>query len=115
MQIHKASTLKHPPWLSKTAVNPPEHPKHSPILLDLSKHPKSNTIKPIYMEKIHDILHDYPDYEHIYTDGAKTKEKVGSSAIYRQRKIQKRLPDRSSIFSAEASAINLALNIISAD
>ena len=54
----------------------------------------------------------------MYTDGSKINEKVGATAVIKRlfqdgkttRNLSKRLPDGSSIFSAEANAIILALD-----
>ena len=54
----------------------------------------------------------------IYTDGSKINERVGAAAVNRHfqngdttcRQLSKRLPDNSTIFAAEATAINLALD-----
>ena len=58
-------------------------------------------------------------HDEVYTDGSKMNEKVGSAAVINRhfqngettcRQLSKRLPDNSSIFAAEATAISLALN-----
>ena len=55
----------------------------------------------------------------VYTDGSKMNERVGAAAIINRhlqngettcRQLSKRLPDNSTIFAAEATAISLALN-----
>ena len=48
----------------------------------------------------------------MYTDGSKDGNAVGSAAVYRDRISKCRLPDKSSIFSAEIKAIDLALNLV---
>ena len=58
----------------------------------------------------------------MYTDGSKINEKVGAAAVIKRlfqdgkttRNLSKRLPDGSSIFSAEATAITLALDYYNA-
>ena len=54
----------------------------------------------------------YMDYKHIYTDGSKDDMKVGCAVVSDNFSESMRIPDRSSIFIAEANAINLALDLI---
>ena len=58
-------------------------------------------------------------HDEVYTDGSKMNEKVGAAAVINRhfqngettcRQLSKRLPDNSTIFAAEATAISLALN-----
>ena len=58
-------------------------------------------------------------HDQVYTDGSKMNEKVGAAAVINRhfqngettcRQLSKRLPDNSTIFAAEATAISLALN-----
>ena len=58
-------------------------------------------------------------HDEVYTDGSKMNEKVGAAAVINRqfqngettcRRLSKRLPDNSTIFAAEATAISLALN-----
>ena len=58
-------------------------------------------------------------HDEVYTDGSKMNESVGAAAIINRhfqngettcRQLSKRLPDNSTIFAAEATAISLALN-----
>ena len=58
-------------------------------------------------------------HDEIYTDGCKMNERVGAAAVINchfqngettSRQLSKRLPDNSTIFAAEATAISLALN-----
>jgi hypothetical protein len=48
----------------------------------------------------------------IYTDGSKDGDRVASTAVFRQQVYSVRLPSASSIFSAEANAILLALKFV---
>ena len=52
------------------------------------------------------------DYKHIYTDGSKDNMKVGCAVICNNFSETMRIPDGSSIFTAKAKAINLALDLI---
>ena len=54
----------------------------------------------------------YSDHEHIYTDGSKDEEKVGCAAAKYDDCEKMRIPDGSSVFTAEAKAIDLALDIV---
>ena len=58
-------------------------------------------------------------HDEVYTDGSKINERVGAAAVVNRhfqngektcRQLSKRLPDNSTIFSAEATAITLALD-----
>ena len=58
-------------------------------------------------------------HDEVYTDGSKMNERVGAAAVINRhfldgeatcRQMSKRLPDNSTIFAAEATAIVLALN-----
>ena len=66
-----------------------------------------------FQEKFLNIPNNFPDHHHhIYTDGFKQGKKVGCAAVFQNQELLKRLPNESSIYSAEAIAINLAMNII---
>ena len=58
-------------------------------------------------------------HDEVYTDGSKINERVGAAAVVNRhfqngettcRQLSKRLPDNSTIFAAEATAITLALD-----
>ena len=58
-------------------------------------------------------------HDEVYTDGSKMNERLGAAAVINLhsqngettcRQLSKRLPDNSTIFAAEATAISLALN-----
>ena len=58
-------------------------------------------------------------HDEVYIDGSKMNERVGAAAVINRhlqngettcRQLSKRLPDNSTIFAAEATAISLALN-----
>ena len=52
------------------------------------------------------------DYKHIYTDGSKDDMKVGCAVVSDDFSETMRIPDGSSIFTAEAKALDLALDLI---
>ena len=69
--------------------------------------------------KFNEFLEALGSHDEVYTDGSKMNEKVGAAAVINRhfqngettcRQLSKRLPDNSSIFAAEATAISLALN-----
>ena len=63
-------------------------------------------------QDFHELQLHYADYQHTYTDGSKDKEKVGC-AVLRENDLQTmRIPDGSSVFTAEAKAIDLALDLL---
>jgi len=66
----------------------------------------------VYQSKFNELLFQYDGYTHIFTDGSKNEEAVGSAAIMASRLCKKRLPNNSSIFSAEARGILLTLDMI---
>ena len=55
----------------------------------------------------------YKNYQQIYTDGSKEDSNVGCAVISDNHSNMQRIPDDSSIFTAEAKAIDLALDFIS--
>ena len=59
-----------------------------------------------------ELQSNYSDYEHIYTDGSKEETKVGCAAATYNDCKQMRIPDGSSVFTAEAKAIDLALDFV---
>ena len=55
----------------------------------------------------------FKNYQQIYTDGSKEDSKVGCAVISDNHRTLQRIPDDSSIFTAEAKAVDLALDFIS--
>ena len=55
----------------------------------------------------------YKNYQQIYTDGSKEVPKVGCAVISDNHSNMQRIPDDSSVFTAEAKAVDLALDFIS--
>ena len=87
------------PW----TIDPPN------IIFDLNINKKSMTNPLFYQTKFLEIKSQYKDYISIYTDGSKQDNKVGCTLVHKQETAKIRLPDHSSIFSAEAIALNIAL------
>ena len=65
----------------------------------------------MFRSEVNELLVAYAGYERIYTDGSKAGTAVAAAALSGPRLSVKRLPNGSSIFSAESRAILLALNI----
>ena len=54
----------------------------------------------------------YTNYQQVYTDGSKEDSKVGCAVTSGNHSNMQRIPDDSSIFTAEAKAVDLALDFI---
>ena len=87
------------PWTQ----NPPR------VILDLHKNKKSEVDSHIFKTEFLEIKSAYKHYISIYTDGSKQDEKVACAVISPNFTDSIRLPDNSSIFTAEAKAIDIAL------
>ena len=87
------------PWTQ----NPPR------VILDLHKNKKSEVDSHIFKTEFLEIKSAYKHYMSIYTDGSKQDEKVACAVISPNFTDSIRLPDNSSIFTAEAKAIDIAL------
>ena len=77
-----------------------QNPPNSKLILDLHKNKKSEVDYHIFKADFLEIKSTYKHYISIYTDGSKQDEKVACAVIS---------PDNSSIFTAEAKAIDIAL------
>ena len=76
------------------------------IKLDLTKLSKTPTHTIILQENFLNIQSNFADHHHhIYTEGSKQGMKVGCTAVFQNQELLKYLPNRSSIYSAEAIAI----------
>ena len=87
------------PW----TIDPPH------IIFDLNINKKSVTNPLFYQNNFLEIKSRYKDYFSIYTDGSKQDNKVRCASVHKQETAKIRLPDHSSVFSAEAVALNIAL------
>ena len=76
---------------------------------------KATTNPMIFKNKFLEIKENYYTHEEIDTDGSKEGKKVALAAILDGDLYQFRLPNNSSVFSAEIKAIDLALNHIEQD
>ena len=102
--IASVEVPKCPPW---------ELPKPK-LISDLRKHKKAYTNPLIIQQHFAEIKSDYPDYSTVSTDGSKDGDRVASAALFGDRVSILRLPPSSSIFTAKARAIILALKLIGA-
>ena len=84
------------------------------INLELSKLIKDQTNPEKYYKLFYEILKEkYKNYDRIYTDGSKDDDSVSSASVPFNPKIpeqSQRIPSAASIFTAEANAIEMALN-----
>ncbi|KAL4121100.1 hypothetical protein QTP88_013674 [Uroleucon formosanum] len=72
-----------------------------------------NNIPPIiFNQHLQSITSDLCDYTEMYTDGSKTDNGVGAAVVFKDHVSMLRLPNFCSIYSAEATAISYALDII---
>ena len=83
------------------------------ILFDLHSWKKSESNPHILKDDFRKMQSRYKNYQQIYTDGSKENSKVGCAVISDNHSNMQRIPDDSSIFTAEAKAIDLALDFIS--
>ena len=83
-------------------MKPPE------ILFDLHSGKKSESNPHILKDDFRKMQSRYKNYQQIYTDGSKEDSKVGCAVISDNHSNMQRIPDDSSIFTAEAKAIDLA-------
>jgi ribonuclease HI len=74
---------------------------------------KSNTSPDLYLSEMKLVSENYEGYCKIFTYGSKQGICVAAAAVSQDKVLVKRLPNHASIFSAEAIAILLALDIIS--
>ena len=95
MKIEKHFTPNIPAWCMK----PPE------ILFDLHSGKKSESNPHILKDNFRKMQSRYKNYQQIYTD-------VGCAVISDNHSNMQRIPDDSSILTAEAKAIDLALDFI---
>ena len=82
------------------------------IKLDLTKFSKTKTHSITFQKNFLNIQNNFRDHHPIYTDGSKQGMKVGCAAVFQNQELLKRLPNESSIYSAEAIATDLTMNII---
>ena len=110
-EIKINTKIVHHTILSKTA---PWTIRQPTINLELAKLPKTKTHPITYQEKLIRIQNKVPDHYHIYTDGSKQGKKKFVLLFLKKKKKEtlKCLLNEASIYSAETTAIDLAMNII---
>ena len=88
---------------------------YTPPVIDLSlAQYKKDTTSPLFFRQLYyELRAKYYGYTAIFTDGSKIDDRVASAAVADDRLFVRRLPDRSSIYSAELTAISLAFSHIS--
>ena len=100
--VHETIIPEVPPWtLHRPKVN-----------LHLSNLSMSETPSHIYTQKFNEIKDEHSYCTTIYTDGSKDNDRVGCAAIFNNLTIKQRLPSNASIFTAEITAIDLALDVV---
>ena len=82
------------------------------VNLTLHSGKKSESNPHILKESFHQLQSQFIDYQYIYTDGSKEENKVVCATFTNGNIKMLRLPDGSSILTAEAKAIDLALDFI---
>ena len=85
---------------------------HSKTESSLHSEKKSESNRHLLKQNFYELQSYYSDHEHIYTDGSKDEEKVGCAAAKYDYCKTMRIPDGSSVFTAEAKAIDLALDLV---
>ena len=100
--IARSSICATPPWLLRTAT-------FVDCLHQLGS--KGETAPELYRSKFNEVLAAFDGFERIYTDASKDGSTVAAAAMSRIGTRVKRLPNDASIFSGEARAILLALDM----
>ena len=120
----KSFGLRIAPLLESTNINIKNIQKHSfsdipswcitkpNILFDLHNSRKSLSDSHLIKQNFQELQSRLSDYQHIYTDGSKVEDKVGYAYISGSHHEKIRLPDGSSIFTAESKAIVMALDYV---
>ena len=88
--------------------------KQPDILFDLHSGKKSESNPHILKDDFRRLQSRYQNFQQVYTDGSKEDSKIGCAVISdnHNHSNMQRLPDDSSIFTAEAKAVDLALDFI---
>lgn len=94
------------------SLTAPWEVKKPRVILDLSGNHKTSTHPNDYKTQFLDIQALYPAYKIIYTDGSKTDIHTAAAVSTANYNLSVRLPHHTSILTAEAHAIILALEFI---
>ena len=81
-------------------------------LFDFHFGKKSESNPHILKDDFRKLQSRYKNCQQVYTDGSKEDSKVGCAFLSGNHSNIQRLPDDSSIFTAEAKAVDLALDFI---
>ena len=81
------------------------------MILEPSEFLKTQSYRSTYQNQFHNIVEHHPNHLYIFIDGFKDNDKTASKVILSKKIRRKALPKESSIFSAEACTIYLALEI----
>ena len=82
------------------------------ILFDLHNSKKSLSDSHLIKQNFQELQSRLSDYQNIYTDGSKVEDNVGCAYVSGSHHEKIRLPDGSSIFTAEVKAIDMALDYV---
>ena len=82
------------------------------ILFDLHSGKISESNPHILKDYFSRLQSRYMNYKQVYTDGSKEDSKIGCGVISGNHSNMQRIPDDSSIFTAEAKAVDLALDFV---
>ena len=100
--VHQTIIPEIPPWtLYRPRVN-----------LELSNLSKRDTPSLVFIQNFNEIKNDHSYCTPIYTDGSKDNDRVGCGTVIHNSSFKQRLPSNASIFTAEVTAIDLALDAI---
>ena len=84
------------------------------VVFELHSEKKSTTHPDLLRSQFYCFISNKLGYTHIYTDGSKYQNGVAAAAVGMNQTITRRLSSHASIFSAEAIALTLALEIVEA-
>ena len=81
-------------------------------ICSIADYEKDNTHPQVYKNLFHIVRNNFPEHKCIFTDGSKQDEKVAYALVTPFFTSSKRIPDGSSIFTAEATAVLNSLKYI---
>ena len=96
------------PWALTPPPPPQKKKKKKKIILDLHKNKKFEVDSSFFKSDFLEIRSKFKHHLSIYTGGSKQDVKVSCAVIFPNFLDSIRLPDNSSIFTAEAKAIDIA-------
>ncbi|XP_053999874.1 uncharacterized protein LOC128887700 [Hylaeus anthracinus] len=79
--------------------------------ITLNAYAKYDTHRDIFISLTNELLNRYMDFTHIYTDGSKNVSSTGYAVVTPQSVTRIKLPDTTSVFTAELMAITHALTL----